>query len=337
MSRNASDMSRACLYPKRVMPEHFSKTQNNRSIVIAMSRPALHTKIALSLIMCHDEADGPGSAEPYLWPVFFKIDGDSFAVENVGLIGFPVVHSTSGAHGNLGTTDVGAGDNVSIPESVGTWSTVLKPIPVNDPTLKMVIGDDLPAIAGLVAVLMEQDSWPDNFATVGYSALVNAVQLGVAQAAASFQMAATPPTKEEIDAQIEKVKALASTMVTGAIEAYMSGTQTIWYGFVGNNDDQIGTQAWTMKQDDFQSYNLISITESWSGGGNGSWTIGGDFINLDGTVVVPPVDCKTLTAQIDDLTAELSGTKDINERKKILQALGQLRTKFRQAGCHLNK
>jgi hypothetical protein len=24
----------------------------------------------------------------------------------------------------------------------------------------------------------------------------------------------------------------------------MSGTQTIWYGTAGNNDDQIGTQAW---------------------------------------------------------------------------------------------
>jgi hypothetical protein len=136
--------------------------------------------------------------------------------------------------------------NFSIPESVGTWSTVLKPIPVNDPTLKMAIGDDLPGIAGVVAVLMEQDGWPDSFATVGYSALVNAVQLGVAQAAASFQFASMPPTPEQIAAQIENVKALASTMVTGAIEAYMSGTQTVWYGSLGNNDDEIGTQARTI-------------------------------------------------------------------------------------------
>jgi hypothetical protein len=286
--------------------------------------------------MCQDEADGPGDAEPYLWPVFFKIDGDSFAVDSVGLIGLPVIHSTNGAHGNLGTTDVGAGDLVTIPESVGTWLTVLKPIPVNDPTFKMVIGDDLPGIAGVVAVLMEQDSWPDSFATVGYSALINAVQLGVAQAAASFQMATMPPTKEEIDAQVAKMKALASTMVTGAIESYMSGTQTAWYGTLGNNDDQIGTQAWTMNQDDFKSRNLISITEQWSGD-NGSWTINGGFINLDGTVVVPPVDCKTLAAQIANLNADLSGEKDINERKKILQELGQLKTKFRQSGCHLNK
>lgn len=300
-----------------------------------MSRPALNTNVALSLLTCHDEADGPGDAEPYLWPVFFKIDGDSFALDAAGLIGFPVVHSTNGAHGNLGTTDVGTGDNVLIPESVGTWTTVLKPIPVNDATLKMVIGDDLPAIAGVVAVLMEQDGWPDSFATVGYSALINAVQLGVAQAAASFQMATSQPTKEQIDAQVEKVKELASTMVTGAIEAYMSGTQTVWYGSLGNNDDQIGTQAWTINQDDFQGYKLIPITESFSGD-NGSWTIGGDFINLDSAPPPPPPDqCKTLAADINDLSNELGGETDINERKKILQELGRLRNKFRQLGCHL--
>ena len=57
----------------------------------------------------------------------------------------------------------------------------------------------------------------------------------------------------------------------------------------------------------------------------------GDFINLDGTVVPPPpADCKTLAAQIAELSADLSGETDINERKKILQALGKLRSKFRQ-------
>jgi hypothetical protein len=83
-----------------------------------------------------------------------------------------------------------------------------------------------------------------------------------------------PPTPEQIAAQIENVKGLASTMVTGAIEAYMSGTQTGWYGSLGNNDDEIGTQACTILQDDFGSSNLIAITQSWSGD-NGSWTIGG--------------------------------------------------------------
>jgi hypothetical protein len=120
-----------------------------------------------------------GNAEPYLWPVFFKIDGDSYAVDSVGLIGFPTVIPINGNHGNLGTTDVNENDRVLIPEPIGMQTTLLKPIPVNDPTFKAVLGDDLPGIVGAVAVLMEQDSWPDDFARTGYDALVDAIRLGV--------------------------------------------------------------------------------------------------------------------------------------------------------------
>ncbi len=132
-----------------------------------MARTAIHLKTQLVDILCRDEADGIGNAEPYLWPVFFKIDGDSFAVDAVGLIGFPTIIATNGNHGNLGDTDVDQGDRVVIPEALGTQTTLLKPIPVNDPTLRMVIGDDLPGIAGAVVVLMEQDSWPNSIATTG--------------------------------------------------------------------------------------------------------------------------------------------------------------------------
>ena len=50
---------------------------------------------------------------------------------------------------------------------------------------------------------------------------------------------------------------------------------------------------------------------------------------------IAPVDCKTLAAQIADLNGDLSGETDINERKKTLQELGKLRSKFKQLGCHL--
>jgi hypothetical protein len=166
-----------------------------------MARPKLNLTIALENIHCYDEADGWGSAEPYMWPVFFKIDGDGYAVDTgVGLIGFPVIESRNGDHGNLGDTDVDAGDDVAVPESLGTWKTTLKPIPVNDPVIQTLIGDDLPGICGVAAVLMEQDEWPNSLAETGYHALVNAIQLSVAQVAAGFQHATHAPTKEEIDA-----------------------------------------------------------------------------------------------------------------------------------------
>ncbi|MEO8417865.1 MAG: hypothetical protein ABI475_03985 [Methylophilaceae bacterium] len=300
-----------------------------------MARTAIHLKTQLVDILCRDEADGIGNAEPYLWPVFFKIDGDSFAVDAVGLIGFPTIIATNGNHGNLGDTDVDQGDRVVIPEALGTQTTLLKPIPVNDPTLRMVIGDDLPGIAGAVVVLMEQDSWPNNIATTGYNALVEAVRLGVAKAAASFQHATSPPTKEQIDAQIEAVKTMAAKMVTGAILEYMSGAQTAWYGTVGNNDDKIGTEAWTVNQDDFTEVNFKTFVRRWKddeSDGNGDWEITAMFINLDGPVVVPD-QCAKIAEQIQSLLEELKSASDINERKKILQTLGQLRQRSRKLGC----
>ena len=43
--------------------------------------------ITLRNIHCSDEGDGPGSAEPYLWTVFFKVDGDTVSFESGALQG----------------------------------------------------------------------------------------------------------------------------------------------------------------------------------------------------------------------------------------------------------
>ncbi len=307
-----------------------------------MARTAFNLRTQLFDIVCHDEADGPGSAEPYIWPVFFKIDGDSFAVNSVGLIGFPTVMSTNGSHANLGNHDVDENERVFIPGAVGTVDQLLKPIPVNDPTIRMAIGDDLPGIAGVVVVLMEEDSWPNSIAVAGYNALIDAVRLGVAKAASSFQHATSAPTKEEIDAQIALVKDSAGRMVKGAIQEYMSGAQTAWYGTLGNNDDQIGKEAWTVNQDDFLNTNIISFSRRWNddeSDGNGDWSMTVNFRNLDG---VPPVvdngsRCARIAEQMQALRDELSDDITIVERKRILQAIGQLRRESQRLGCGVSR
>jgi hypothetical protein len=55
--------------------------------------------------------------------VFFKIDGDGVALTDaLKLSGSATVVTTPGSHGNLGTSDVDAGDDVSIPSALGEWS-----------------------------------------------------------------------------------------------------------------------------------------------------------------------------------------------------------------------
>lgn len=239
----------------------------------------LNVDVSLENLHCHDEGDGWGNAEPYLWPCFFKIDGDSFAVEaGSGLIGSPTIESRNGSHGNLGADDVDEGDDVPIPESLGLWRTKLKPIPINDAGLRALVREDnLPGIIGVVVAVMEEDGWTDSIANAGYQAFVDAVHLGVVKVAASFQKAIAKPTEAEIKAAVGQVKAAAGESVRAAVKNAMSGFQLIWYGTFGDNDDQIGSEAFVSDSDALTGSLGVDISRRWSGdeSGDGDWEISG--------------------------------------------------------------
>jgi len=300
-----------------------------------MANTPIHVRAQLVDLLCRDEANGPGSAEPYLWPVFFKIDGDSYAVDSVGVIGFPTVISMNGNHGNLGDTDVDEGDRVPIPESLGMLESVVTPIPVNDPSFRTVLGDTLPGIIGVATVLMEEDSWPNDLAVTGYNALVDALTLGIGKMMASFQHSTHKPTKDEIDEQIALIKTMAGKMVRGAIMEHMSGAQTAWYGTVGNNDDQIGVEAFFVSQDDLVDPSAKTFSRRWTddeSDGNGDWELTVRFTNLDASATVP-AECAKLAEAIKSLGEELATVTDINERKRLLQAISDLEKRSLVIGC----
>jgi hypothetical protein len=247
-----------------------------------------------------------------------------------GLIGFPVVESRIGHHGNLGNTDVDAGDDVPVPESLGTWQSTLKPIPINDPVIRGLIGNDLPGIAGVAVVLMEEDGWPDDLADTGYSALVNAVHFAVAQVAAGFQHATHAPTKQEIDAAIQTVKSTASSMVHDAIKGTLSGWQLLWYGTFGNNDDTIGSEVWTVSHDDFAQHAVIPFSRHWSGdeSGDGDWEISGSFT---GVVPCPADALARLFGSGEPQTASRATHAGYPEPAPALAAMRDFRAKDYQA------
>ena len=122
----------------------------------------LNIELKLDRIRCHDEGDGPGSAEPYLWVVYFKVDGETIVVNTDGpnppfLQGPPTIVPTPGNHGNLGVNDVDEGDEFAVPSIIGEYRTVMKPIPLTVPLLgKTEVG----GMIGCIAVLMEEDNTP---------------------------------------------------------------------------------------------------------------------------------------------------------------------------------
>ncbi|WP_433622015.1 hypothetical protein [Nocardia sp. CA-120079] len=243
-----------------------------------MTRATLNVKIALKNLHCHDEGDGLGNAAPYLWPVFFKVDGEGYAVRSAtaGLAGAPVIEARPGGHGNLGRSEEGktvnVGHNVGVPAALGTWDSTLKPIPIVDETLRARFGNDLPGFAGVVVVLMEEDGWPGDVPRKAYAALVAAVSKGVTEVAAEFQHAMTAPTKAEIETKLAAIKDAAADKVTKAVKAAMSDPEKVWFATFGDNDDLIGSHGWVFGYDEL-SAPVIDFSQRWRN--EGDWTLTG--------------------------------------------------------------
>ncbi len=127
----------------------------------AISATSMDVRIKLESIYVHDEADGRGDAEPYLWPIFFKMDMDT--VTNLAPNKSPLtpgnvqwLTAPSGTHGNLGG-DVDDGDTIVIPANVGEQRFTLRPglVPTNF------------SYVGALVVMLEEDDAPPSSAIRG--------------------------------------------------------------------------------------------------------------------------------------------------------------------------
>jgi hypothetical protein len=195
----------------------------------------LIVRFQLNNIQCTDEGDGPGDAEPYLWTLFFKIDGDTVSVNNsFKLQGTATVVSTPGNHGNLGVAEVAAGETVPIPPAIGRFQTTLKPIPVTGLSGKTVGG-----VAGCIAILMEEDSTPDDAIAQGHEALNKGVREALNQLIPTLSITKPSPT----DADLKKLENDVSSAVLSAVSSNVSFWNAVWgfMSFGNNQDDQIGT------------------------------------------------------------------------------------------------
>lgn len=232
-----------------------------------MARDILNVAIQVDRIHCHDEGDGWGSAEPYLWTVFFKVDGTTHSIEGLGLQGTALVAGTPGSHGNLGTTDVDEGDDITVPDVIGAWQTILTPIPVPADLQGIVGSEDLPGTVGAVCVLMEEDNVTDDGAEAGHQALNQAVQDAVAGLVASLGPNHTQLTEDEIKAATDGL----GDRIGDAIANQQGFFENAWSWL--NADDEIGHQVFTFNHDSLVSNPNQDFNERWRK--EGDWELFG--------------------------------------------------------------
>ncbi|MGQ0607020.1 MAG: hypothetical protein ACT4OQ_00950, partial [Chloroflexota bacterium] len=231
-----------------------------------MARDILDVWIRLDRVHCFEEGDGWGSAEPYLWPVFFKIDGETVSLtDSLMLSGTSTVVGTYGSHGNLLNTDVDPGEVLPIPEALGSWRTTLKPIPVPDSLAGAV--DDVAGVAGVIAVLMEEDNVSDSGAVAGYNALVSAIRAGLDEVVGTLGLTNQEVTEQDIDA----IKSAAEKAVKDAIKSNQGFFADLWSWL--NADDQIGSEVFRFAHDDLAEGGVIDFNKRWKN--HGDWQIFG--------------------------------------------------------------
>lgn len=273
-----------------------------------MAHDPLNIWIHISDIHCYDEGDGWGNAEPYLWTVFFKIDGDTVQLseESLKLVGSPAILQNLGNHGNLGTTDVDAGDDVTVPELIGSWRTTLKAIAVPE-RLKPLLGDDLPGFAGVVVILMEEDNVTDAGAEAGYRALVDGVRIALQHIIDTRDVVHQRPTPEEIKAFKDDIQSGIRQVIVDAMGFF----ERIWAWL--NPDDEIGDEVWFWDQDELAKNLVIDFSKRWRN--EGDWELSGRVI---ATIPCPAnaiASMGRLDASMPDVDRSLSAMRQFRDRE----------------------
>lgn len=233
----------------------------------------LSVRLKLDRIHCFDEGDGWGDAEPYLWTVFFKVDGETMVVNTDGpspafLQGFPTVVGTPGNHGNLGDTDVDEGDDVAVPAIIGEYNTVLKPIPLTTPLFGV---SEVGGMIGCIVVLMEEDNTPAAAIQRGHEALDSNVRDRLAALLATLSIANPSPSDEDIEALSDQI----GEAVKGAVGDGVSVIQ--WIAAFGNMDDQIGSAVFRFSHNQLAGTGGAPIPFSREWDNEGRWGIYGNI------------------------------------------------------------
>ena len=240
-------------------------------------RKSLTVSLVLDHIQCIDEGDGPGLAEPYLWPLFFKIDGTSVQFVKlpdppltITMQGMVTVDRRSGGHRNLRNTDddpVDEGEDVAIPPELGRWDTTLVPIPISNDALVFVKDQmvDLPGTVGVICILMEEDNLPDSAAFAGYNAFCSTFESKMNERINSRTLGALQVNDNQ---QFQdELKDAIRDAVRAAIKDDLNILQAAW-NFIAGADQVLGSGSFSFDHDDLDRRPQNFFDARWRSGIN---------------------------------------------------------------------
>lgn len=231
--------------------------------------------IRLRHLHCHRASSRWRATQPYLWNIFFRIDGSCVHLtEQFDLVGKADFFFSPGSHGNLGVDTVTPGSVTVIPPEVGHWDCTLSPIPVP------FFAYQVPPLLGIITVLMEQENVSAAGAEAGHQALNRYVQAAVNEAIRDFHV-------REIDVENihDSIKAYFARRVASFVEGIevaiiraVREAQTLWQNLWAliDQDDLVGYHIRDLSLQELSAADgHIALTPRWNTANCGDWELQG--------------------------------------------------------------
>jgi catechol 2,3-dioxygenase-like lactoylglutathione lyase family enzyme len=253
-----------------------------------MAIERMKLRVAFRDLHCTEEADGSGSAEPYLWAFHFKIDGSTATMDlnsNNQLVlrgGFTSM-SSPGSLKNLGNNDVDAGEIVPVPPAIRSHGAplLLDPIPLSPaararhPNLEAVGG-----LAGYVVALMENDEVSNADAEVAHGEFNDSMRVSVKDAIDEFVV---PSVIEQPTA--DDIKTLFRDTLGARIVSLVRERRNQWARFPGyegdGRDDKVGVHAAIFVPQDFAGGKTLPTGAVFNNDHHGQWSLGGMALGIE--------------------------------------------------------
>jgi hypothetical protein len=183
--------------------------------------PALKVEIRLANFDSTFFVTNQGANLPYLWVIFFKIDGDTVSVgSDFQLQGQAQIYTRAGNHGDIGSD---LGEIWPIPDELGYFQTTLKPISFGEIVAA-------PGYLGCVCLVLQDFGSPDYDVSAGHDAFNSAFTTAIN----NFIPTLGPMSTTIGPAQVAMLQGQITTAVTAAMTNALSTWDKIQVGVIGS-------------------------------------------------------------------------------------------------------